>query len=139
MKKENITEKELNCRDNGYIDHIDGEQWKTLDEYPNYIISNMGRIFSKNKNRLLKPYFCPYKKNKLYYYVSLTNKYGKSIRIKLHKIVAMAFSPNVDSKKIVHHIDGNELNNKADNLVWLTAAEHMEIHRKMKSEKGYIK
>jgi hypothetical protein len=34
------------------------------------------------------------------------------------------------SKDIVHHRDGNKLNNDPDNLVLTTRAEHIETHRK---------
>lgn len=133
MKK--ITEKELNCRDNEYVDHIEGEVWKTIEEYPNYIISNMGRVFSKKYRKNLKPY--PNKqKNKLHYFrVKLKNKVGVIKDIFVHRVVALAFVENAENKPIIHHIDHNELNNRADNLLWVTADEHRELHRK-ESEKN---
>jgi len=117
------------------VNHIDGEKWKTVEEYPNYIISNMGRVFSKNRNGILKPYFSPFKNNTLYYYLKLVNEKGERISLKLHKIVAMAFVPNNNNKKIIHHIDGNRLNNRADNLMFVTETEHNELHRKMRESK----
>ena len=45
----------------------------------------------------------------------------------LHRLVGLAFIKNVENKLIVNHIDGNKLNNKADNLEWLTSSEN-NIH-----------
>jgi hypothetical protein len=44
----------------------------------------------------------------------------------VHQLVADAFVPNPDGKKIVRHIDGNKQNNNASNLRWLTASEMMQ-------------
>lgn len=41
-----------------------------------------------------------------------------------HREVAKLFVENEDNKKYVDHIDGNSLNNKADNLRWVTASEN---------------
>ena len=130
MSKEIITEKDLNCRDNGYIDYIEGEVWKVSKDFPNYIISNYGRVFSLYQLRLLKPYVCPFKGKQDYLYVKLTKCKGEKESIKLHRLVAETFCPNPKHKKIVHHIDGNALNNRADNLMWVTFAEHMALHKK---------
>lgn len=130
----NITEKDLNRPDNGHVDYIEGEEWKTIDEFPNYIISNMGRVYSKKKSRIIKPYFCPFRHNALYYYVKCVNAEGKPISRTLHKLIALAFVQNTENKPIVHHIDGNRYNNRADNLKWVTENEHHELHRKMKEK-----
>jgi len=44
----------------------------------------------------------------------------------VHKLVADAFVPNPDGKKLVRHIDGNKQNNNVSNLRWLTASEMMQ-------------
>ena len=41
----------------------------------------------------------------------------------LHRLVAMVYVPNPDKKPCVNHIDGNKLNNNADNLEWCTSTE----------------
>lgn len=47
----------------------------------------------------------------------------------LHRIVASAFceNPDPENKKWVNHIDGNKLNNSANNLEWVTRSEN-ELH-----------
>lgn len=139
MNNEIITEKELNHRDNGYIDYIEGEVWKVSKDFPNYIISSYGRVFSLYQERLLKPYVCPFKGKMDYLYVKLTKCKGQKESIRLHKLVAEAFIDNPKHKKIVHHIDCNALNNRADNLMWVTAEEHKGLHRKRRNkDKGEI-
>lgn len=45
----------------------------------------------------------------------------------LHRIVATAFCENDDpiNKNCVNHIDGNRMNNRADNLEWVTKSQNM--------------
>lgn len=132
MKKKIITEKELNCRDNDYVDHIEGEVWKTIEEYPNYIISNMGRIFSKKQRKVLKAFPNMFKNRLPYFRVKLKDKMGFLKEIFVHRVVALAFIENAENKPIIHHIDHNRLNNRADNLMWVTAEEHKKLHAKEK-------
>lgn len=44
----------------------------------------------------------------------------------LHRIIAMAFIPNPENKPYVNHKDCNKLNNKLDNLEWVTHKENMQ-------------
>lgn len=90
------------------------EIWKTIEGYPNYMVSNLGRVKSLNygKEKLLKPGF-----NGRYYFVYFC-KEGKQKNYKVHRLVAQAFIPNPNNLPEVNHIDENKTNNRVDNLEW---------------------
>lgn len=113
-----------------------GEIWKTIEEYPNYQISNKGRIKSieritnagilnvekvKRNERILKPQTMTkgYLGVKLY-----NNQIGKTIKI--HRLVAKYFIPNPNNYEQVNHIDGNKKNNCVENLEWCNCIQNME-------------
>ena len=102
--------------------------WKTIKDFPNYEISDDGRVKSKQREitdsvghkyqireRILKP--CSAGKG---YPVVWFRKNGQSIRQYVHILVAKAFIPNPENYPVVNHQDGNKLNCKADNLEWTT-------------------
>lgn len=119
------------CEDN--IMDIQGEEWKEIEGTDSkYYVSNKGRIKSKAGYNaiILKPLIS----DKGYHKVHIF--YGKQRSSKLiSRLVAAAF---LDAPKSIecqlHHIDGNKSNNAANNLVWLTPAEHRAAHAKKKEE-----
>lgn len=101
---------------------IEGEIWKKIiikDINTGYEVSNMGRVKNK-KGRYIKGH----KHNFEYIIIDLRYN-GKRKTKPLHSLVAEAFLPNLENKPYVDHIDTNTLNNKADNLRWVTHSENM--------------
>ena len=50
---------------------------------------------------------------------------GKKQRcIHVHRLVANAFIPNKNKKPQVNHLDGDGMNNNANNLEWVTGSEN---------------
>lgn len=89
-----------------------------------YEVSSLGKVKSKFNKKLLSTRI-----NNSYYCVTLKNKWQpKSLYI--HKLVAQQFIINNDpmNKKIVDHINGNKLDNRKENLRWVTAKENMEYY-----------
>lgn len=89
-----------------------------------YWITNDGQVFNSDIGVYLKPDI----KN-TYYYVNLEKKDGKFEHVYIHRLVAYYFCKGYAVKQQVHHIDGNPLNNNYKNLIWVTRAEHAELHR----------
>lgn len=64
---------------------------------------------------------------------------GKQKNKAVHKLVAEAFLEKPDKKSLVDHIDGDRLNNKIENLRWVTAKENANnIHLERTPEKPKI-
>lgn len=124
------------------------EIWKKVVGYEGiYEVSNMGRIKRLQKlvetvskdmreggraqgeykhsrllpDRILKGIYS----DKGYLTVGLT-KDGKSKKVKIHRVVAIAFIVNPENKPEVNHLDGNKQNNRLDNLEWVTGEENVK-------------
>ena len=98
-------------------------KWKKIPvkEVENsYLVSNDGQVKSIKSKKLLK--FLSLRGGYRSVYITKINK-----KIKVHRLVALAFIPNNDSnKKLVNHKDGNKLNNHVDNLEWTTSSENVK-------------
>ena len=105
------------------------EVWKDIKNFPNYQVSNYGKIKSKEritnvgiknikqikrKEKILKPL----KITKGYLGIRLYNEKVKGKTFKIHRLVAETFIPNPNNYKQINHIDGNKENNKVSNLEW---------------------
>jgi frataxin-like iron-binding protein CyaY len=104
------------------------EQWRTISGYPNYMISNCGRVMTikSGKIRTGKAF------NNGYTMISLNHV--KSIYI--HHLVAEAFldKPNTDDRLIIDHINRDKSNNNASNLRWIT--QSLNLMNRSKSKKS---
>ena len=108
---------------------LNNEEWRIIkNTNGKYLISNYGRVKSLcgYNAKILKP---DIKKNG-YLVVKINKK-----NIMVHRLVAFNFCENKykEQNLQVHHKDFNIKNNYYKNLVILTAAEHIEIHKKEKA------
>ena len=92
------------------------EEWRKVEEFPNYSVSNLGRVRNDNTNTILNPW------KLVSGYRSVTFP-GKNSRL-VHRIVADAFIPNLLKKPQVNHINGIKDDNRVENLEWVTASEN---------------
>lgn len=107
-------------------------KWEVIPDYEGkYEISSAGDVRSNAKSkigtsRIIKPRL----KNSGYLFVTLY-KAGQRKNFYIHQLVARAFIGERPAKADVNHIDGNKLNNAADNLEYVTRSENMEHARRM--------
>ena len=96
------------------------EEWKIIEGYEDYKVSNLGNVWSLRTDRILKPQLCV----NGYLFFTLYRKEEKPWRVNIHNLVANAFlePPPQDGKVYeVDHIDPyQKMNNKLSNLRWST-------------------
>lgn len=120
------------------------EIWKEVKDYPNYEISNFGRVKAlKFYSNVHKKYYdreliLKEKTNRFgYKFVSLgCGKRGNRKNVMIHRLVAQAFIHNSNNYKEINHIDGNKANNNVNNLEWCTRSENMKHAYKIGLRRG---
>lgn len=116
------------------MDNIEEEIWKDVVGFENYYeVSNYGRVkrkkgFTYYKDGRIAEFsetiLKPGKNRKGYYIIYLSvnsKKYTKSI----HRLVALAFIDNPNNLPQVNHINCNKLDNKVENLEWMSNLENL--------------
>jgi hypothetical protein len=128
-----------------YVDDIElllvtvDEDNKEIKNFPNYLISKDGKVYSKRLRKYLEQKTLPsgYKNVKLCNDTVMDDVY-------IHVVVADHFLPTHKLNRkllIVNHKDGDKSNNKLDNLEFITQKENMNHYQtvlKKKSDKTII-
>jgi hypothetical protein len=115
---------------------IINEEWRSIDGYINYQVSNIGRVRNvKFKEcRMLKQ--CV--NNRGYLYVCLCQANERKTHL-VHRLVAHEFIENPDEKESVDHIDHNIENNCINNLRWVSTSENGMNRKKQSSTSSKYK
>lgn len=91
------------------------EEWKIIDEFPKYSVSNKGRIKNNKQGNIL---IGGYDRDG-YRQVTLSNS-EKQYNRRICRLVAKAFIPNPNNYPIVNHKDECKDNDNVNNLEWCT-------------------
>lgn len=103
------------------LEDLQGEIWDEVPGYNGkYLISNYSRVKSliKKNPRILRQSFSSGK-----YKVVLIGKYGRLISEDVGRLCAKVHVRPPEQNEVIEYIDGDKLNNHADNLRWITRAE----------------
>lgn len=114
------------------------EEWRSVVGWEGfYEVSSHGRVrsldrlvrckpsrnkdgFQQFKGKAMKPSI----RTDGYYVICLSREGEVRSRVVVHRLVAEAFVVNADNKKFVNHINGDKLDNRPENLEWVTQAEN---------------
>ena len=110
-------------------------QWKTIEEYPDYEVSNTGLVRNKISGKVLKPG----KITDGYLQAELWNN-GSRKKKYIHRLVAEAFidNPNLEEFTQVNHKNSCKTDNRVENLKWCSGSYNIR-HMVANGNRTYAK
>lgn len=104
------------------MESFENEEWRVVDGFPMYRVSNLGRICSVyGSERILKKQVGKHG----YETIFLCNDgYQKNARV--HRIVCTAFLPNPNGFDQVNHKNGIKTDNRVANLEWCSGSRNIQ-------------
>jgi len=121
------------------LNDLDGEIWKIIKDFPDYAVSDMGRVKSFVKwhgtdVRILEP-----SKDKDGYLCVGLSKNGEKPKTKrIHRLLYQTFRGEIPEGYVVHHRDSIKKNNILDNLQMMTRTKHQKLHNPIGCNSGKL-
>lgn len=91
---------------------VRNEEWKVIEGYEDYSVSNLGRVKKEDIKKLTV-------NDNGYSVTSLSNESGKKV-FGVHRLVYEAFGEKLRRNQYIGHVDKNKGNNSFENLVITT-------------------
>ena len=102
----------------------ENEQWKTIEGFENYLVSDQGRVMNAKTGKILKA-----GRNQYGYYLVVLCKDGVKKTKLVSRLVAEAFIPNPEGLETVNHINKVKTDNRVENLEWMTQGDNVRYSR----------
>ena len=109
---------------------MQSEIWKDVPGFPGYQVSNAGRVRSLprivkrgNHTMNISGSILRFGTSMGYSFVNL-RKDGKSVSVKVHKLVALVFVENPQQRPEIDHINTKRKDNRPENLRWVNRHEN---------------
>jgi len=96
------------------------EWWKESKDYPQYFVSNYGRVFSTRTMRLMKP--LKRKDGYISYGFTINGKTKSKLG---HQLVLESFVGNCPEGHVGHHKNSLKSDNRLHNLEWVTCSQNV--------------
>jgi hypothetical protein len=112
------------------------EIWKSVKDFSGYEVSSYGRVrrieeiteLSRGRTGLIKGKILKQTINTDGYAVLHLYKDGKKVFCQVHRLVMLAFYPELE-QETVNHIDENKQNNGISNLEWLSKKDNIQYSK----------
>jgi hypothetical protein len=89
------------------------EEWRPINDYPNYLISSLGRVKIIKNDKIRKPF-----SDKDGYLKLNLSKDGIKKAFSIHRLVGIHFLPNWNNYPEIDHVNRNPNDNRVINLRW---------------------
>lgn len=121
----------------GAEDEVCSEEWRPVEGFPRYEVSDLGRIRRAGTGRLMAVRYSRRRYGAVHFPAG--DGSGRYVDFYIHRLVAAAFIGPRPEGKEVNHKDGNRRHNAVSNLEYCTRSEnirHAGKIRLLKSAKG---
>lgn len=117
------------AKDKGLDKAESSKQYAYIEEFPHHVITSFGEVvvlsYVNQRGHYRKARVLQQRLSADGYPTVKLTYFGKKKTVKVHRLVAEAFIPNIDNKETVNHIDGNKRNNHVSNLEWADRSEQL--------------